>query len=58
MAPGVRPVAVYYLIRVKNDGQVITAAPKVAPVVAAEARGKLILDESKVHIVRNGKIIS
>ena len=47
LVPGIVPVAVYHLVRVKNK-----------PQFAQVAEGIMGVDDSKVHIIRGGKVIS
>ena len=46
LVPGVLPVIVYHLVRQKN-----------APAVVQGALGQIKVDETKVHILRDGKLI-
>ncbi len=50
MVPGVTPVAVYHLVRIKPEAQQ-------QPVSQPMGLGKLHIDESKIGIVRNGKFV-
>lgn len=47
LPPGVVPVIVYHLARVKG-----------IPAAAQNALGKIKIDDSKVHVLRQGQLIS
>jgi hypothetical protein len=47
--PGATPVAVYHLIRPVQE---------VNPLAALNVEGIMTIDETKVHIVRDGKVVS
>ena len=47
LMPGVLPVAVYHVVRVKNK-----------PQFAQSAQGTMGLDDSKVSILRDGKLVN
>ena len=48
LIPGILPVAVYHLVRIKGK----TTA------FGQSGRGQLGVDDSKVHILRDGKVIN
>lgn len=43
IVPGVKPIAIYHLVRQKK--------PEMSAI------GNLVIDDSKIHIMRNGKIV-
>lgn len=47
LMPGVAPIAVYHLVRIKNK----------AP-FAQSAQGTFGVDDNKVHILRDGKLVN
>lgn len=48
LVPGVTPIAVYHIVRVKRD----------APPASVGGQGVIRLDDTKVHIVRDGKLVT
>lgn len=46
--PGVMPIAIYHLIRVKMEDN---------PLAALGAKAIMTIDETKVHIIRDGKVV-
>jgi hypothetical protein len=47
LMPGILPVAVYHVVRIKNK-----------PQFAQAAEGTMGIDDSKVLIIRDGKVVS
>lgn len=50
MVPGITPIVVYHVVRMKG----VTAAPEDG---AHKPIAKLNIDDTKVHILRDGKLI-
>jgi hypothetical protein len=46
IAPGTKPVAIYHLVRIKT-----------AQAAAVGGFGTMQIDESKIHLIRGGKVV-
>lgn len=49
LVPGVQPVAIYHVVRPKHIN---------SHLMAPAGKGSLSIDDSKIHIMRDGKLIS
>lgn len=67
LVPGIPPVCVYHVVRAKpRDGSapepaseaLAASGPKVQPMVTNKAFGVIAVDDNKVGLIRDGKVIS
>lgn len=49
LVPGVQPVAIYHVVRPKHS---------TSHIMAPTGKAHLSIDDSRIHIMRNGEIIS